>query len=217
MLYLKSATNLCVIWHHTCISYKAFDFLGPGKVCGCGCGKIIKKRTRGVWECAEWKAIVHRVCECAKIGCKQILCKQILCSFVRFLNSCKITFQKCAKKGSSSEKLGIKLLFEWNEDFFCYFQSFMLGKLVKKWKKKLNLKRNWCVLGLSNIWSNRGRSVSIIEIYVPNTKMSLSQHFRTTFKSNFTYFYLSEQFQKIQFELGDPVSYILIFHKHLSS
>ena len=53
------------------------------------------------------------------------------------------------------------------------------------------MKRNWCVLGLSNIWSNRGRWVSIIEICVPYTKMPTSQHSRTTFKPNFTYIFLS--------------------------
>ena len=45
----------------------------PVEVCGCGCGKRIKKHTCAVWECAGWKAIVCRVCGCAKIGCTQIL------------------------------------------------------------------------------------------------------------------------------------------------
>ena len=72
LLYSKSTTNLSVIWYHTCISYKAFYFCGPGGICWCGCGKIFKKRTRAVWECAERKAIVRRVCGCAKIGCTQI-------------------------------------------------------------------------------------------------------------------------------------------------
>ena len=87
-LYSKSATNLGVIWHHTCISYKAFYFLGPSEVCGCGCGKIIKKRTRVVWECAEWIAIVRRVCVCAKIGCTQIL--WIHLSFYLILELCTV-------------------------------------------------------------------------------------------------------------------------------
>ena len=54
-------------------SYKAFYFWGPGEVCGCGCGKIFKNHTRAVLECAEGKAIVRRVCGCAKSGCTQIL------------------------------------------------------------------------------------------------------------------------------------------------
>ena len=71
--FSDSKTNLGVIWHHTCISCRAFYFWGPGELCGCGCGKISKKHTRAVWECAEQKAIVRRVCGCAKIGCTQIL------------------------------------------------------------------------------------------------------------------------------------------------
>ena len=42
-------------------------FLAHAEVCGCG--KKLKKRTRAVWECAGIKAIVRRVCGCAKIGC----------------------------------------------------------------------------------------------------------------------------------------------------
>ena len=64
-----------------------------------------------------------------------------------------------------------------------------LIKMAKKWH--LNLVRIKCFQGLANIWSNRGRWVSIIEICVPYTKMSISQHSRTTFKPNFTYIFLS--------------------------
>ena len=35
--------------------------------------QISKKHTRAVWECAERKAIVRRVCGCARIGSTQIL------------------------------------------------------------------------------------------------------------------------------------------------
>ena len=73
MLHSKFTTNLGVKWHHICIPYKAFYFWDPAEVCGCGCGKIIKKCTCAVRECAGWKAIVRRVCGCAKIGYTQIL------------------------------------------------------------------------------------------------------------------------------------------------
>ena len=74
VFYLNSSTNLDVIWHHTCISYEAFCFCGQGEVCGFGCDKIFKKHTRAVRECAEGKAIVRRLCGCAKADSTQILC-----------------------------------------------------------------------------------------------------------------------------------------------
>ena len=46
------------------------------------------------------------------------------------------------KKGKISENLGIRLLSESNEDYFCNFQSFILRKMDNKWKKQSNLKRN---------------------------------------------------------------------------
>jgi hypothetical protein len=72
-VFYSNSTTSRLIWHHTCISYKVFYFWGPNEVCGCGCGKIFKKHTCVVWECAERNAIVCRVCGCAKSGCTQIL------------------------------------------------------------------------------------------------------------------------------------------------
>ena len=51
-----------------------------------------KKLTCAVRDCAGWKAIVCRVCGCAKIGCTQILCRFVnLRLAVRFLDCAIIT------------------------------------------------------------------------------------------------------------------------------
>ena len=71
--YSNSTTNLGVIWHHTCISYKAFYFWVPSGMCWCWCSKIFKNHKCVVRECAERKVIVCRVCGCTKISCTQIL------------------------------------------------------------------------------------------------------------------------------------------------
>ena len=70
----NSAPNFDLNWGPVSIRYKANYFSAPVEVCGCGCGKKIKKHTCAVWKCAGWKAIVCRVCGCAKIGCTQTLC-----------------------------------------------------------------------------------------------------------------------------------------------
>ena len=56
-------------------------------------------------------------------------------------------------------------------------------KSSENWGKK-------CLLGLTNIWSNRGHCVRLSWKFILHAKNSLSQHFRTTFKSDLTYKFL---------------------------
>ena len=52
-------------------------------------------------------------------------------------------------------------------------------KSSENWGKK-------CLLGLTNIWSNRGHCVRLSWKFILHAKISLSQHSRTTFKPDLT-------------------------------
>ena len=103
----------------------------------------------------------------------------------------KCTFHRCAKMIKFQRIFDHTLTISTKQGISCNYwldlvtlNNFNFIKSTENWAKK-------CLIGLTNIWSNRGRCVSLSWKFVIHAKISLSQHSRTIFKLDLTCKFLS--------------------------
>ena len=109
---------------------------------------------------------------------------------ITFMESWKCTFQRCAKMMKFDKIFDHILTMSTKQGIFYNYwidlvtlNKFDFIKSSENWGKK-------CLLGLTNIWSNRGHCVRLSWKFILHAKISLSQHSRTTFKPDLTYKFL---------------------------
>ena len=106
--------------------------------------------------------------------------------YITFMESWKCTFQRCAKMLKFQKIFDHTLTNTTKQGILCNYwidlatlNNFNFVKSTEIWGKKY-------LLGLTNIWSNRGRSLSLSWKFIVHSKIPLSQHCRITFKLDLT-------------------------------